>query len=141
MITGVAYVATFEGGAILCVIPFAAVIFVPLGLQLVGVLPPSYDFADGTLRILPGMADLPPIPTLILLVIAHLIVVIGSIGFVWRLRCAHRDVERRLALQAWQLSQLVPEVEPPRAPRTRPSRPPPTTAPSGQDTLPGTRRR
>jgi serine/threonine protein kinase len=141
MITGVAYVATFERSAIACVVPFAAVIFVPLGLQLVGVLPPSYDFADGTLRMLPGMADLPPIPTLILLVIAHLIVVIGSIGFVWRLRCAHRDVERRLALQAWQLSQLVPEAEPPRAPRTRASQPPPTTAPSGQDTLPGTRRR
>ena len=141
MITGVAYVATFERSAIACIVPFAAVIFVPLGLQLVGVLPPSYDFADGTLRMLPGMADLPPIPTLILLVIAHLIVVIGSIGFVWRLRCAHRDVERRLALQAWQLSQLVPEAEPPRAPRTRPSQPPPTTAPSGQDTLPGTRRR
>jgi len=93
-------------------VPLVAVIFVPLALQLAGVLPPSYDFADGTLRILPGMTDLPRTPTLILLIVAHLIVVAGSIVFVWRLRCTHRDVERRLALHAWQLAQLVPEAQP-----------------------------
>jgi eukaryotic-like serine/threonine-protein kinase len=112
IITGVAYVATFDRTAIACVVPFVAVIFVPLGLQLAGVLPPSYDFADGTLRILPGMTDLPPTPTLLLLVVSHLIVVAGSIFFVWRLRITHRELERRLALQAWQLSQLVPSPLP-----------------------------
>jgi serine/threonine-protein kinase len=122
MITGVAYVATFNRKAIACVAPLAAVIFVPLALQLAGVLPPSYDFADGTLRILPGMTDLPPVPTLLLLVVANLIVVTGGIGFVWRLRCSHRDVERRLALHAWQLAQLVPDAQPAGPPARRPER-------------------
>jgi hypothetical protein len=111
MITGVAYVATYDRSAIACAAPLTAVIFVPLALQLAGVLPPSYDFVDGTLRILPGMTELPRVPTLLLLVVAHMIVVTGSIVFVWRLRCTHREVERRLALQAWQLAQLVPDAQ------------------------------
>ena len=136
VITGVAYVATFDRTAIACILPLAAVIFVPLALQLAGVLPPSYDFADGTLRILPGMAELPPTPTLLLLVVAHLIVIVGSIAFVWRLRCAHRDVERRLALHAWQLAQLVPDAQP-LPPTAVPRRPRATPAPllSGPDTV------
>lgn len=140
IITGVAYVATFDRSAVACVVPLVAVIFVPLALQIAGVLPPSYDFVDGTLRILPGMTDLPPTPTLLLLVVAHLIVVAGSILFVWRLRCTHRDLERRLALQAWQLARLVPDplpatvAAPPKAIGPARSQPPP---PSGADTLPG----
>jgi len=137
IITGVAYVATFDRGAIACVIPLVAVIFVPLALQLLGVLPPSYDFADGTLRILPGMTDLPPTPTLLLLAVANAIVVAGSIIFVWRLRGTHRDAERRLALQAWQLSQLVPEAPSPTAATPRAPRAAlPAAFDSGQDTQP-----
>jgi hypothetical protein len=65
-----------------------------------------------------------------------------AVGFVWRLRCTHRDVERRLALHAWQLAQLVPEAQPP-APAAPPRRPRATPAPplSGQDTWQGTRLR
>jgi hypothetical protein len=139
IITGVAYVATFDRSAIASIVPLVAVIFVPLGLQLAGVLPPSYDFVDGTLRVLPGMAEFPRTPTLLLLIIAHLIVVAGSIGFVWQLRCSHRDVERRLALHAWQLAQLVPEAQPPapppppRSPRGTPA-PPPSGPASWQGT-------
>jgi hypothetical protein len=142
IITGVAYVATFDRSALACVAPLAAVIFVPLALQLAGVLPPSYDFVDGTLRVLPGMTDLPPTPTLLLLVVAHLIVVTGSIVFVWRLRCTHRDVERRLALHAWQLAQLVPEAQPlASAPPLPPGPPRPSRAPqpTGADTWPAAR--
>jgi serine/threonine-protein kinase len=142
IITGVAYVATFDRTAIACVIPLAAVIFVPLALQLAGVLPPSYEFAGGTLRVLPGMAELSPLPTLLLLVVAHLIVVIGSITFVWRLRCAHRDVERRLAFHAWQLAQLVPDAQPsPPAPAARRPRATPSPPLSGQGTRRGKRLR
>jgi serine/threonine-protein kinase len=137
IITGVVYVATFDRAAIVCAIPLAGVIFVPFGLQLAGVLPPAYDFADGTLRVLPGMADLAPTPTLLLLVVAHLIVVVGSIGFVWQLRCTHRDVERRLALHAWQLAQLVPEAQPPAATAPRRARTISSPPPGGQETRRG----
>jgi len=141
IITGVAYVATFDRGAIACAVPLVAVIFVPLALQVAGVLPPSYDFADGTLRILPGMTDLPPTPTLLLLVVAHLIVVAGSIVFVWQLRCTHRDLERRLALQAWQLAQLVPEAQPASVAATHRTDDPVQREPrpSGADTWAGVR--
>jgi len=116
IISGVAFVTTFDRSAVGCVVPALAVIFVPLALQLAGVLPPSYDFTGGTIRILPGMTELPPTPTILLLIVTHAIVVAGSILFVWRLRCSHRDVERRLALHAWQLAQLVPaEARPPLA--------------------------
>lgn len=144
IITGVAYVATFDRSAIACVVPLVAVIFVPLALQLAGVLPPSYDFAGGTLRILPGLTDLPPIPTLLLLVVSHLIVVAGSIIFVWRLRCTHREVERRLAFHAWQLAQLVPSPQPATLARSgEPQTQPPSRAPrsSGSETRPGARGR
>jgi len=135
IITGVAYVATFDRSAVACAVPLVAVIFVPLALQLAGVLPPSYDFADGTLRILPGMTDLPRTPTLLLLGVSHMIVVAGSILFVWRLRCSHRDVERRLALHAWQLAQLVPDAQPPTAAAAREPRGTPLPPrPSGHDT-------
>jgi eukaryotic-like serine/threonine-protein kinase len=113
MITGVAYVATFDRSAIFCLIPALGVIFAPFVLQLAGVVSPSYDFAGGAIRILPGMTELPPTPTILLLIVTHAIAVAGSIVFVWRLRCSHRDVERRLALHAWQLAQLVPaEAQP-----------------------------
>jgi serine/threonine-protein kinase len=146
MITGVAYVATFDRDAIASAIPLVAVIFVPLGLQVLGVLPPSYDFADGTLRILPGMTDLPATPTLLLLSLANLIVVAGSIVFVWRLRCTHRELERKLALHAWQFAQLVPDAEPPPPPSTTPRAPsapvaqPHVGLPSTAETTPGVRR-
>lgn len=144
IITGVAYVATFDRRALACIVPLVGVIFVPLGLQVAGVLPPSYDFADGTLRILPGMTDLPPTPTLLLLVVSHLIVVAGSIVFVWRLRRTQSDLERRLAFHAWQLSQLVPEAQPvtaavPREAATRRSQRAPRS--SGSGTMPGVRGR
>jgi len=140
IITGVAYVASFDRGALACIVPLVAVIFVPLALQVAGVLPPSYDFVDGTLRIVPGLTELPPVPTLLLLVVAHLIVVAGSILFVWRLRATHRDLERRLALHAWQLAQLVPEPAPVAAPRpSGPVQPADPPRPSGPDTWRGAR--
>jgi serine/threonine-protein kinase len=141
IITGVAYVATFDRGALACVVPLVGVIFVPLALQVAGVLPPSYDFADGTLRILPGMTDLPPTPTLLLLVVAHLIVVAGSIVFVWRLRCTQSALERRLALHAWQLAQLVPEPQPTTTAVPRAASGSRRPRPSGSDTRPGVRGR
>jgi hypothetical protein len=84
------------------------VVVVPLVLSLVGVVPSSYAFTGGELRVLPNMVDLPAAPTIAFLVVTHVVVIATAHAFVARLRGEHREAERRLRMQAWQLAQLVP---------------------------------
>ncbi|MGN6110517.1 MAG: protein kinase domain-containing protein [Kofleriaceae bacterium] len=107
-VTAVAYISTVGRSAIWYVVPAVGVIVGPLILQLAGVLPPSYELTDGTIRILPLMAELPELPSLVLLIATHVMLVVTGVVFVWRTRCAHLATERQLALQAWHLGQLVP---------------------------------
>jgi eukaryotic-like serine/threonine-protein kinase len=82
----------------------------PIVLEAVGVLPPSFQFVNGALMILPRMVDLSAGPTFCLLVVSTLITTVipaFAIAFV-------RDIvinrRRELAIQAWHLKQLVPEA-------------------------------
>jgi hypothetical protein len=108
IVTGVGYIAAFGRRAAIYVGPALAVILGPLALQWAGVVPRSYELSGGALRVLPNMTYFPPVPTMVLLVATHVVIVVASLGYVWRLRCEHVDVERRLHVQAWQLAQLVP---------------------------------
>jgi hypothetical protein len=110
IITGVGYVATFGGRSIYYVVPAVLVVVVPLVLEVAGVIAPSYRFEDGVLVVLPGMTALPPTPTLLFLAVSHVVVIVGSLGYVWRLRTNHVETERRLHLQVWQLAALAPKV-------------------------------
>lgn len=81
---------------------------VPAGLELLGVLEPSYAFVEGHLRVLPHLTDLPETQSLILLWSASLAAIVVPSIAVSRTRDALRDAERRLAVVAWQLGKLVP---------------------------------
>ncbi|MBL8947612.1 MAG: serine/threonine protein kinase, partial [Myxococcales bacterium] len=69
----------------------------------------SYGFVGGTLAILPRMTELPELQSMVLLWTASLAAVVVPAMLVSRTRDALRDAERRLAVLAWQLRQLVPQ--------------------------------
>jgi serine/threonine-protein kinase len=78
-----------------------------VGLELLGVVSPTFVFEAGTLRILPNMVNIRPVPALIFLMVAYLGCLIVPIVAVGRTVFALEQAERRLNLHAWQLGQLV----------------------------------
>ncbi|MBX3156735.1 MAG: serine/threonine protein kinase [Deltaproteobacteria bacterium] len=114
--TGVGYLASFQRGRVPIIVGCLAVIFVPVALQLAGVIPASYEFADGRISIVPMMTELPALPTMILLVASHAITLTVALLFVARLRRSYVEAESALRLQAWHLGQLVPEEARPAVP-------------------------
>ena len=81
---------------------------VPAALELIGILPASYTFIDDTMVVRPHLTDLPRYQTLVLLWVGNLAAIVLPAALVSRPRDALRDAERRLAVVAWQLRQLVP---------------------------------
>jgi hypothetical protein len=114
--TGIGYLASFERGRVPIIVGCLSVIFVPVALQLAGVIPSNYEFADGRISIVPMLTELPATPTMILLVASHAITLTVAFLFVARLRRAFVDAEHALRLQAWHLGQLVPEEARPAVP-------------------------
>ena len=86
----------------------AIAMLLPLGLQLLGVLPASYTFEDNRLVIHPAMFDFPKVPTLVFLSVANLATLIVANVIAGRSRDALAAAEERLQTHSWQLSQLVP---------------------------------
>jgi serine/threonine-protein kinase len=87
----------------------ALAVTAPVALEWLGALAPSYRFANGEMALLPHALELPAAPTqLLLATISAVVVVVGpiTIGRIWEGLLA---TERRLALQTWQLAQLVPD--------------------------------
>jgi serine/threonine-protein kinase len=81
----------------------------PMFLEWLGVLPSSYIFQNDQLCVVPQIAHLPATATLAVLAITpNVLLVMASIG-IRRIRKSLSDAEQRLALQAWQFRQLVPE--------------------------------
>jgi hypothetical protein len=107
--TGIAYLASFDRRAPWVVGGTLAVVLVPAALQFAGVIAPSYELVDGKLVVLPMMTELPRAPTAILLLVTHAIVIGAAMYFAWQLRRAYTTAAKAVRLQAWQLSQLVPE--------------------------------
>jgi eukaryotic-like serine/threonine-protein kinase len=85
-----------------------AAVAVPLCLQLVGFLPPSYAFENGVIEILPNMIRFPKTASLAFwIVVTMMQIVAGGLlagGAVDALVAA----ERRNFGQAWRLKQLLP---------------------------------
>lgn len=79
----------------------------PLALQWWGVLPASYAFESGSMIIRPWMTPLPEAPTIVAIVSSSVGTTLAAAFLVVRVRDALTDAEERLALQAWQLGQLV----------------------------------
>jgi serine/threonine-protein kinase len=107
--TGIAYLTSFDRRVGWVVGGMLAVVLIPAALQFAGVIAPNYELVDGKLMVVPMMTELPPGPTIALLLITHAIVIAASMYFAWTLRRAYTVADRALRLQTWQLSQLVPE--------------------------------
>lgn len=88
----------------------AAIVLVPLTLELLGVLPASYVFEQGRMIVDPHLTDLPREQTLTFLVLVSTSTVVVPSVLAVRARDQLRRVQRRLGVQLWQLEQLLPRA-------------------------------
>jgi hypothetical protein len=97
----------------------------PLALELLGVLPASMRFDETGLTLVPRLTDLPRGLTLVVLSLVAVMGIVFPARIVVSLRDGLIDLERKLLLQKWQLSQLTAptsrlagseHARPPRAP-------------------------
>ena len=86
-------------GAALCVA-------LPVGLELLGVLPPSLAFTADGLLVLPQMTDLPAGPTLAFAVLANAGVTVLPAVFVAGLRNDLTRSQERQILHTWHFRRL-----------------------------------
>ncbi len=84
-------------------------IVVPVLLELLGLVPPSFLFEQGRLVILPRMIDIPPVPTLLLLLVGNIAMVLVPSLIVGRLRDQALDTKQALVAHLARLRQLVPD--------------------------------
>jgi hypothetical protein len=80
---------------------------IPLALELVGLLPPSMRFDAGGLTLVPRLTELPRGLTLVVLSLVAVMGIVFPARIVVSLRDGLIDLERKLLLQKWQLSQLT----------------------------------
>jgi serine/threonine-protein kinase len=82
-------------------------VLVPLLLEAVGLLPPSYQFRDGVLVIMPRMHEFPATATIVFLSYIGLGHIISISVLMGRLQEARVAALQKLHLHTWQLKQLV----------------------------------
>ncbi len=87
----------------------AMAVVVPLLLEAAGVWPPSYEFTDAGMLVVPHLASRPLGPTLGLLVVASVTTVVLPALLMREARDSVEESREQLAVQAWKLRQLVPE--------------------------------
>jgi tRNA A-37 threonylcarbamoyl transferase component Bud32 len=82
-------------------------VLVPMMLEGIGLLPPSYEFRDGVLVILPRMHELPKTATIVFLSYIGLGHIISLSMIMGRMHEARVAALHRLHMHTWQLKQLV----------------------------------
>jgi serine/threonine-protein kinase len=83
---------------------------VPLGLELLGIIPRSFGFEAGHLVLYPRALQLPPLGTTLALTYSSVTFTVLQPVMLGGLRDALSSAERKLFLQAWHLRQLAPET-------------------------------
>lgn len=78
-------------------------------LELAGIVRPSYAFQDGGLLLLPNTVAFSPLATMVTLTLTSLLAIAGAANTLAHMTREVRDARRQMALQAWQLAQLLPE--------------------------------
>ena len=84
-------------------------VLVPVLLEVIGWLPPSYAFRDGMMLVLPRMTSFPALPTLLLLMVASIALVVVPSLLVGRLHDEATAANRRLFVHMWHLRQFIPD--------------------------------
>jgi serine/threonine-protein kinase len=82
---------------------------VPVVLELAGVLPSTFAVVDGQIIIQSMLFELKPTSALLMLLGVYVPVIVGSGWYVAKIKSAYSHLEERMRVQAWQLSQIVPE--------------------------------
>jgi serine/threonine-protein kinase len=85
-----------------------ASVFVPMLLQLLGVIPPSYVFEGGSIRIVSNLVEFRPLPAFLLLALGSGLTVVATVFAVGRAVDSLVASERRNFAQAWRLRQILP---------------------------------
>jgi serine/threonine-protein kinase len=88
-------------------------VLVPMMLEGIGLLPPSYEFRDGVLVILPRMHEFPRTATIVFLSYIGLGHIISISMIMGRMHEARVAALHRLHMHTWQLKQLVSDDRPP----------------------------
>jgi len=85
-------------------------VFVPWGLELAGVLSPTYEFVNGTIVLHSSVIIFRSLPVQIAfaLLLISLLAVVALLSRMMAQR--QRDASRRAEMQAWHLRQLVPST-------------------------------
>jgi hypothetical protein len=82
-------------------------VLVPLLLEIAGLLPPSYEFRDDYLLVIPRMHHFPPAATLVFLSYIGLGHIVSISVLMGRLNESRLQAIEKLHKQTWQLRQLV----------------------------------
>jgi serine/threonine protein kinase len=85
-------------------------VLLPLALQWAGILPAIYDFAGDRLCIRAHVVSFPAAPTIGYLLTMSVIPSVVVCVYLARIRDRLIDAERRLRVQAWLLSNIVPRA-------------------------------
>ena len=100
--------AGHKKGRILAVSLGNLAILVPVAMEWLGILPPSYLFVNNTIVIMPHVLNYPRTPTMVFLLVSNIMSIVTAAVFVSRVRDALNVAQERLVVQSWQLRQLVP---------------------------------
>jgi eukaryotic-like serine/threonine-protein kinase len=82
-------------------------VLLPLGLEIVGVLPPSYEFKEGALIIIPRMHYFTLKGTLAFLSLFGLGHIMSISVVIGRFRDTLQEAEKKLRMTTWQFEQLI----------------------------------
>jgi serine/threonine-protein kinase len=90
-----------------------------VGIELSGLVEPSYVFHDGGITILPNAVMLPKVPTIAGLVVVSLFLAVAPGVIMGRLQDSLKEAEKRSAMHVWHLKQLLPHQTNPSPPARR----------------------
>ena len=104
------HLAPHRGRRLLVVVLNCLAIAVPAALQVLGVIPASYAFGNGSVTVEPIMLSFPAVPTHGVLLLSNIALIVTGCAMMARFRNTLTGAEERMHVQAWQLRQLVPDA-------------------------------
>jgi serine/threonine-protein kinase len=94
-------------------------IVLPLALAELGWIPPFYEFGEDRMCLVAKAFSFPRVPTTLYLTFSSCMAIVGTVGYLQRVRARLDEAQMRLRVYAWQLRQVMPE-RPITDPSTRP---------------------